>query len=549
VAIKNLSKWPNARYYNIWIVSEIDNNNGGGGIQGFAYFPGAPSSLDGAVMLYNAFGYDPTNTLGYNLKTATDENKTAIHEMGHAFSLYHSFQGDDSDNDGIADQCPVNGNCAADGDQICDTEPHRRSLSNCPSGTNICGGTLNTIVRNFMDYSSAACQDRFSAAQITRMRDAIALYRPTLPISRGLENSFPVIPYAPPIAGCASPTVGAGLANNYAGIMNVGINGRNFSSLTPRLDNISSGYVDWTTDCHTLNELYLGGTYQFSASVYALNQEQLRAWIDYNNNGVFDNATEQIYINTSIPNHLTDYVTVTGSFTVPMSAAVNTVLRLRVVDELSTIHGAPVISSGCYSPTYGQTEDFPIYLAATLPIALEAFSGKMSGADALLTWQTTLEENAKEYQVERSPDGVHFDKIGSVPATSNSNTRRNYSFIDRTVIHDNNYYRLRMVDLDGQTKYSKIVLIKNLPPTKVPLKLLSNPVQNSLDIQFDEITQGRVQLRLTDLTGKTLVTWHGEKLANKKISIDISNKKLSKGVYVLYARIQGKNYTEKVIVK
>ncbi len=549
LAVKNLSKWPNTRYYNIWIVSEINNNNGGGGIQGFAYFPPAPSSVDGAVMLYNAFGYDPTNTLSYNLKTATDENKTAIHEMGHAFSLYHSFEGDDLNNDGVSDQCPVNINCAADGDRVCDTEPHRRSLSNCPSGTNTCGGTLNTIVKNFMDYSSAACQDRFTTEQVTRMRDAIALYRPTLPNSRGLNNFYPVIPYTSPLADCASSTIGAGLSGDYAGIINVGINGRNFSSLTPRLDNVISGYVNWTNDCYTLNELFLGGTYQFSATVYAVNREQIRAWIDYNNDGAFDNATEQIYINTSIPNHPTEYVTVTGDFTVPPSAAVNSVLRLRVVNEVSPFHGAPAISSGCYNPTYGQTEDFHVFLASTLPISLESFSGKRDGADVFLAWQTTLEQNAKEYQIERSPDGVNFTRIGSVPATSNANSLGKYSFIDKTVTHENNYYRLRMVDMDGQFKLSKIVIIKNPATTKPPFSLLNNPVRNNIEIQFDEVTAGKVQLRLTDLSGKALVMWQGENLSSRKISIDISQKKLSKGVYILQARIQGKNYTEKVIVR
>ena len=549
LAIKNLSKWPNNKYYNIWIVSEINNNNGGGGIQGFAYFPGAPASVDGAVMLYNAFGYDPTNTLGYNLKVETDENKTAIHEMGHAFSLYHSFQGDDSNADDIADQCPVNANCATDGDQICDTDPHRRSLSNCPAGANVCGGTLDNIVRNFMDYSSAACQDRFTAGQITRMRDAIALYRPTLPISRGLDIFYPLTPYVPPTAVCPAPTVGAGLSANYAGIMNVSINGRNFSSLTPRMDNIAAGYVDWTTDCHTLNELYIGGTYQFSTSVYALNQEQLRAWIDYNNDGVYDNATEEIYINTSIPSHVSDYVTVSGSFTIPMSAQTYTVLRLRVVNELSPAYGLPAIASGCYNPAYGQTEDFHVFLSTTLPVSLETFSGKMNGDDALLTWQTSFEHNAKEFEIERSPDGVNFSKIGFMPATSNGSTGRAYTFTDRTVTRENNYYRLRMVHHDGQTKYSKIVFIKNSSLANAPFKLLNNPVHSTLEIQFDESVTGSVQLRLTDLTGKALVLWNGQKVSNSKINIDISNKKLSTGVYILHARIQGRNYSEKVIVR
>lgn len=547
--VKNLSRWSNRDYYNIWIVAEINNNNGGAGIQGFAYFPLAPSSVDGAVMLYNAFGYDPTNSLGYNLKTATDENKTAIHEMGHAFSLFHSFEGDDLNSDGVADQCPANGNCTSDGDQICDTDPHRRSLSNCPTGANVCGGLLDNIVTNFMDYSSSACQDRFTDGQITRMRDAISLYRSSLTTSRGLQIAYPVTPYTPPVAACASTTGATGVSNDYAGIMNINVNGKSFESLTPRLDNVSSGYLDWTGDCHLLNELIRGGSYIFSATVYASNQEQIRAWIDYNNNGVFDNSTEQIYINSSIPSHATNYVTVNGSFTVPLTATVNTVLRMRVVEELSTVYGLPAISSACYSPTYGQTEDFHVFLSAVLPVGIESFSGKKNGQDVLLNWLSSHDQDAKEFQVEKSFDGVSFNKIGTVAAAGNISSAREYSFVDRTINKENNYYRLKLIDQQGKFEFSKIVLIKNNSASVKPLSLLSNPIQNNLEIQFNDTHPGKVQVRLTDITGKTLVTWTGENVANQRIKINISDKNLSKGVYILHTRMKGLNYTEKVIVR
>ena len=59
--VKAASIWPNDQYYNIWVVSEINNNNGGSGTQGYAYFAGAPAHIDGTVIIYNAMGF--TNTL------------------------------------------------------------------------------------------------------------------------------------------------------------------------------------------------------------------------------------------------------------------------------------------------------------------------------------------------------------------------------------------------------------------------------------------------------------------------------------------------------
>ncbi|MDB5255812.1 MAG: C-terminal target protein [Chitinophagaceae bacterium] len=167
--IKALSKWNNTKYYNIWVVSEIDDNNAGSGVQGYAYFAGAGSSVDGAVMLYNSFGYDPEGTRNYNLKSYTNKNITCIHELGHAFGLYHTFEGD---SDGSA--CPANANgCGSDiGDCCGDIPAHIRSQSNCVSGTNPCDITTSKelFIHNYMDYSSDACQNMFTANQYARAR-------------------------------------------------------------------------------------------------------------------------------------------------------------------------------------------------------------------------------------------------------------------------------------------------------------------------------------------------------------------------------------------
>src|SRR5690606_3278251 len=106
VQVKNLSRWNNQLYYNIWVVSEIENNNGGSGIQGYAYFP-TTSIVDGTVVLYNAFG-----TVG-TLNSYTNKNKTLTHEIGHGLALFHTFQGG---------SC-VENNCALQGDRVCDTPP------------------------------------------------------------------------------------------------------------------------------------------------------------------------------------------------------------------------------------------------------------------------------------------------------------------------------------------------------------------------------------------------------------------------------------------
>jgi PKD repeat protein len=181
--VKNLSRWPNNQYYNIWVVTEIENNNGGSGIQGYAYFP-TTSPVDGTVILYNAFG-----TVG-NLKSYTNMNRTLTHELGHGMNLYHTFQSTSS--------CNPETNCNTQGDRVCDT-PVTTLNSNCNSPA--CSGTQQ--VANYLDYTSQACKNMFTTGQKNRMRAALLGSRAALLNSMGC---VPVNERDAAITSIAAPT-------------------------------------------------------------------------------------------------------------------------------------------------------------------------------------------------------------------------------------------------------------------------------------------------------------------------------------------------------
>ena len=372
VAVKALSKWPNSDYYNIWIVAGIDGNMGGGGVQGYAYFPGAGSAVDGAVVLYNSFGYDPTETLGYNLKSYTNYNVTANHELGHALNLYHTFEGDDGDSDGVADQCPVNADPSTDGDQCSDTDPHRRDDGDCGDSGFTCAGAgtdLADIVTNIMAYSSDACQVKFSSGQSDRMRAALQTNRAGLLTSKALDA--PGAPFSPPLANSCTPQTDPawGLAGNYGGIQTVQIKDITNNSGYPSSDNAATGTLDLSASCQKLINVTEGELVALSVTTLINSGNKIKMYVDYDNSGSYD-VSEEVFSATGVA----AFSTTSGNFTIPGTATTNTTLRLRVIQDLNAISGP------CHNPQYGQAEDYPIYISPTAGGAPVAdFSANQTG--------------------------------------------------------------------------------------------------------------------------------------------------------------------------
>jgi hypothetical protein len=186
VTLKNFARWNVANYYNIWVVSEIDNADGTSGqfIAGYAFYPGAPASQDGTVMLASQF---------------VAGEKTLPHEIGHALNIAHPFEGSNGyfTTPVLAD-CPTNTNCNTQGDQICDTDPIYDNFDNdagtysfaCRSGANLCAGgapySINTE-SNFMSYTN--CYTLFTNDQKARMIAAMSL-----PSRSSLNNNISLTP-------------------------------------------------------------------------------------------------------------------------------------------------------------------------------------------------------------------------------------------------------------------------------------------------------------------------------------------------------------------
>lgn len=460
--VKALSIWPSPDYVNIWLVNRINGGNLCSGTTGYAYFPGGPSDVDGIVLLAGSFGYDPTNSLWpTTLCNGLNLNSTADHESGHYLDLYHTFQGDQGG--GV---CPSDADCGTNGDCCADIPVHKRTLYNCPADDafgNGCTGGANTYIHNFMDYSSDACSHGFSNDQKARIDASITTSggRNGFCFATGMlapSGTYPVTP------NCTPTNTNPGFI---VGTKSVTLNGINWYS---QGSNTDGGYVNRIASQPTA-QLQAGQMYTLSITV--VSTEQAHIYIDYNNDGDFVDANEDI--------GATGTLNPSGSlnFTVPSSGiTLNQRLRLRIIsDHISSA----AISGPCHSPQYGQVEDHSVQISGTLPVQLASFSGKKTNKGYLLEWETASEQNNRYFIIEKSQDGRIFNQLGKVNARKNSHKTQHYQYHDtRSNTGNIIYYRLKQVDNDEHYTYSTIISF-SLTGT-LEIKLFPNPAYDEVNI-------------------------------------------------------------------
>lgn len=121
---------------------------------------------------------------------------------------------------------------------------------------------------------------------------------------------------------------------------------------------------------------------------------------------------------------------------------------------------------------------------SALPIELLSFQAKNQNNQNHLTWQTATETNNQGFEIERSINGIDFEKIGFIKGKGNSNQIQNYRFIDANPF-STSYYRLKQIDFDGKFEYSNTISIKIRKEKGI--QFYPNPTNGIVTIESAEI--------------------------------------------------------------
>lgn len=334
--ITALGMWDTSKYYNIYVVKKLASNSGT--LNGFAYYPGGS----------NDYAFMSTSASAVNAQTLA-------HEFGHALGLRHTHEGF-NDSTGA---CPTNTDCTLQGDMVCDTEPmkslyHSSVPYTCQTGQiNPCTSlTYAGGERNVMSYTFCF-RDLFTAGQSDRATAQLLQYR------QSLINS-PVASSTTPNNNTSLTTACVPTTITNPGNFNIGITSVKFGSINNYSANYKSAsnnfYENFTGNyCLGVSKTTIPSGVATSLAVTpgTSNPHIIKVYIDYNNDGQFNETTELVLNQSNVASGSTATVSVTP----PSNAVANTPLRMRVIGEFN---GTAV--TACSTPKYGQVEDYSVII-------------------------------------------------------------------------------------------------------------------------------------------------------------------------------------------
>lgn len=159
-----------------------------------------------------------------------------------------------------------------------------------------------------------------------------------------------------------------------------------------------------------------------------------------------------------------------------------------------------------------------------------AFYGNIINDKAILKWTSPSEQDIKEYEVEKSIDGIKFLQVGII--TANNINGATYTFPDPETVSSMAYYRVKLISKSNNNNvYSKIISLYN---KNALLKVsVVNPFKNNLRIDIFSPREGDINFMLFDMFGKMVIkkTLHLSEGNSQAILSDVDY--LPSGVYFL----------------
>ncbi len=225
-------------------------------------------------------------------------------------------------------------------------------------------------------------------------------------------------------------------------------------------------------------------------------------------------------------------------------AASHGYVRYRIKAKTSLIVGDEIKNKAAiyfdYNSSVLTNETMNIIVQDPLPLQLLSFEGKKGNNRIHLYWNTTAEKNTSYFVIEHATHSSGFFTIGKLASKGSYNIQNNYEFDDLHPTDGTNYYRLRIVDLDGSFYYSPIIEFE-FTGNDI-FSVTPNPATNFLIIKHPVGENG--QIKVIDQNGRVLIN---KVIQNSTTETQLNIKQLPVGIYTITWSDKNKTRIKKVI--
>ena len=169
-------------------------------------------------------------------------------------------------------------------------------------------------------------------------------------------------------------------------------------------------------------------------------------------------------------------------------------------------------------------------LVGVLPITIEYFKGVQIDNKHLLSWKVNCTSANVTFEVQRSTDGIRFTTIQTTSATQ-ARCSQPFDFTDEHPVSGINYYRIKIIDIDGKSNYSNTISLI-LKTKGIELVGLSpNPVtKNDAVLKINTGDKSQVNIVISDFTGRVVSNQTAELLPGIN-QVILNTQSITRGVY------------------
>lgn len=185
---------------------------------------------------------------------------------------------------------------------------------------------------------------------------------------------------------------------------------------------------------------------------------------------------------------------------------------------------------------------YTVSWGTALPIEMLYFTATPLYNKTLLKWATANEIKNDYFMVQHLNGLNQWNDLGKVNGNGTTTVRHDYSFWHNSPMNGLNYYRLKIVDEDGNVDYSNILSVKFSSIGKI--ELYPNPTSTEFTIRFENELSSDVSIRIIDATGKIV---QSEKMTKGTTIATINSSALAVGAYHVHIIAENMNEVVKIV--